>query len=316
MNKYSYNIHDLVKIMSNIRFPENIVPRVFCNSFSFQNPDIIVEVKSRPSASFALEQIKDCIYVSVPSFRGLLGPAASGLVFSLIMISLIKKGFTFIHAGAVEKNRKAQLFIASPDTGKTFTTLSLIKNGFNYLSDDEVITDGGAVLSYPTKMTFHHHHLDLIKLNSQTRCTFLIKGYINKIPFIRYIMPPFLDITGITSECTISPMKVIPQFRISNCARLSRIFFLEKSSHNEVLCINSKKAYYKARVYTFQDVQSPFHNPQLLKYAPWIYEQMKFEVLEEREKEIFKKMCKTAKCIVLRAHDVTFFPTRILDEIF
>ena len=64
------------------------------------------------------------------------------LTNSLIPLKLIQKGSAFVHAACLDRNGEGLLIVAPPDTGKTYTTLSLNNSGFNFLSDDLTIIKG------------------------------------------------------------------------------------------------------------------------------------------------------------------------------
>ncbi|NIO36955.1 hypothetical protein GTO27_04545 [Candidatus Bathyarchaeota archaeon] len=68
---------------------------------------------------------------------------------AFLQMKLLDKGFSFIHASAVARNNECIIFPAFSDTGKTTTALSFLKDGYDFLGDDKVITDGQNVFSYP-----------------------------------------------------------------------------------------------------------------------------------------------------------------------
>lgn len=60
-------------------------------------------------------------------------------IYSLIRYKLCLKGYPLIHGSGVGLNNQGYIFSARPGTGKTITTINLVKKGFNYYSDDSVI---------------------------------------------------------------------------------------------------------------------------------------------------------------------------------
>lgn len=60
-------------------------------------------------------------------------------IYSLIRYKLCLKGYPLIHGSGVSLNNHGYLFSARPGTGKTITTVNLVKKGFDYYSDDSVI---------------------------------------------------------------------------------------------------------------------------------------------------------------------------------
>lgn len=62
------------------------------------------------------------------------------LIFEILELKLLQKGHTMIHAACVEKSGKGVVLIGLPNTGKTFTTIKLVRDyGFNFMSDDMAI---------------------------------------------------------------------------------------------------------------------------------------------------------------------------------
>lgn len=64
--------------------------------------------------------------------------------------SLIEKNILTLHCSAAHKNGRTVLIFAPPDTGKTQTALNLVtKSGWQYISDDILLTDGNKAYSVP-----------------------------------------------------------------------------------------------------------------------------------------------------------------------
>ena len=159
------------------------------------------------------------------------------LIFSVIEIKLLQKGYTFVHAGCVEKDGDGFLLVAPPDTGKTLTVLRLcLEHGFNILSDDMVILkEDRLVYSYPTDFTFHILHLRslTIKLPYGLSKSIEFRTAINKIPFVKKIIPPQKDVNILT---------LIPRERLSPKAQIRKIFFLEIGNKNVIKRISEESA--------------------------------------------------------------------------
>ena len=82
-------------------------------------------------------------------------PPGVHLVDSL-SLKLIEKGYLQVHCAAVSIRDEAILLVAPPDTGKSTTTLSAIKNGYHFVSEDIAFIDGEHVYANPQTGTFYH----------------------------------------------------------------------------------------------------------------------------------------------------------------
>ena len=76
------------------------------------------------------------------------------LIFAILSVKLIQKGYTFVHAGCLSHHGEGILIVAMQDTGKTSTVLSLLDGKeFKFLGDDfAIIGKNGITYSYPKKV--------------------------------------------------------------------------------------------------------------------------------------------------------------------
>lgn len=81
-------------------------------------------------------------------------------LFYLITMSLVillrYRGWFALHAAAVTRNERGILLTASSDSGKSTTTLNLVRQGWSYLSDDTVLlrAEGGCARAYSFRTDF------------------------------------------------------------------------------------------------------------------------------------------------------------------
>lgn len=76
------------------------------------------------------------------------------LLTDIIFINLLRKGYLCLHAASFVINGNAYLLAGYPDTGKTFTTLKIVKAGASFLAEDIVIIDReGLVYGLPFTQT-------------------------------------------------------------------------------------------------------------------------------------------------------------------
>ena len=80
------------------------------------------------------------------------------LVEPLLRFLFISRGFILLHSACLDKNESGLLLSAPPDTGKTTTVLKCVKNGFSFLSDDmTIIKLPNQALCFPKPMTISSH---------------------------------------------------------------------------------------------------------------------------------------------------------------
>jgi hypothetical protein len=105
---------------------------------------------------------------------------ASHLLFTILLVEIIKRrGWYSVHAAAFSMGGKAILLPGTSGSGKSTLALTLLRNGFGYLSDDMVFlrqrADGPAVLGLPedvdvSDQTIHFFpELDFLRRASKTR---------------------------------------------------------------------------------------------------------------------------------------------------
>lgn len=76
------------------------------------------------------------------------------LINAIMLLNLIKRGYTLAHAGSLSHRGQEGIIISAPaDTGKTSTILSLIAmKDFGFMSDDAALVGKGVVHAYPEKV--------------------------------------------------------------------------------------------------------------------------------------------------------------------
>jgi hypothetical protein len=89
------------------------------------------------------------------SFRRLTSQESwNSIVHAVMWFNLIKRGYTFIHAGCLSyKNKEGVIITAPADTGKTSTIMTLLStNKFGFMTDDAVLIGNGYVHAYPQEV--------------------------------------------------------------------------------------------------------------------------------------------------------------------
>lgn len=78
------------------------------------------------------------------------------IIEPLMLLRILAKGYSFLHASAVTKNNKGLILSALPETGKTNLLVSLLKSGYFFLADEMVlISKDGVVYPYPKPLLIY-----------------------------------------------------------------------------------------------------------------------------------------------------------------
>jgi hypothetical protein len=96
---------------------------------------VITDARSYVSVSPDTLTAEGVIAPSAPEAR--YNPAFYYVTISLLLLSR-RLGYFPVHAGAVSRDGCTVLFLGDSDTGKSTTTMGLVRRGWQYLSDDSV----------------------------------------------------------------------------------------------------------------------------------------------------------------------------------
>lgn len=153
----------------------------------------------------------------------------------LVEMRLLKKRLVVMHSGAVHRNGKAYLIAGRGGAHKTNFVLELMKNGYDYISDDTVVLDGREVFSFPHSVSlfdFIYRHLGREEMNIIDKIRLFI--------FLRRDLPPSFKVVNRSSLKAITLL--IPtnrrDVRIVDCVdfqgMLKMLFFnqtMERTSY-------------------------------------------------------------------------------------
>ncbi len=179
---YSYDIHGIVAVTSEVRLPE--LERFRVGGLAGE-PDIRVRL-GRISAN-ANGRVGTAIrYSEGPGGLGfglaietgttieataspLVGRSPhvlyTNVVEPILRWTFAERGYALVHAACLADGEDAFLLTARTDTGKTTTSLKILDSTpFSFLSDDlTLVTPDGRVLTYPKPLTISRHTLKAVK---------------------------------------------------------------------------------------------------------------------------------------------------------
>ncbi len=271
MNQYYYKIGDLLSfvIADNTRYVSRFLSATEAQFSNFRvneeikNPDLTIEIGSFETKSFGYKILddnyridKDYFYASdirkftewqieiknlstCPAARidanipGMLTRPLNLTEF-LIQYCLLLRGCSFIHSAAVAKDNRVLLLAGTGGAGKTTICLSLMDDGYDYMSDNFTVIKNKKAYGYLTPFNiFYYNCVPIIEksLTSKDKlhlfCRKLMyelsSGYIkifHKINPKKILTDRIVESGEITHLCFLEPNdkyndKIMPPCRLS-----------------------------------------------------------------------------------------------------
>ena len=204
-----------------------------------------------------------------------------------------------LHASAVSKDGQAFLFPALGGVGKTQTALFLLRQGFEYLSDDWLIVGEDKAFAYPKTLHIFDYNLrdkEIARkvLGKKIISYTILQGLLNfggtifnsrlmRIVFNR-LMPHF----------TVDLNKLFPYAKIGAPTKIANIFYLERGEKFEISKLDSNFLAEKM-VFIFMHEFNHF----FYEYYNWVALNKKSEKIERlcaHQLKILKDTFKHAQC--------------------
>jgi len=316
LNLHSYNIHDILTINTNTNaipsrlkigdFNLNPDLTIYLGDFTFDQTDVLHDYSYYANrrqivfkTKFLLEDIRGMTRIMYTSprwtiFKRIRKPIAR-LVSSLILIKLLQKGCSLLHSACLAWKGRGFLMIAPPETGKTFTTLSLINQGFEYLSDDLCIIDGSNAYSWPSNVTLHPGHIkhQLIKLNYRDLVELNIREKLTNLPFLRP-----------TQEMRVAPNELFKEQSMKSKVKIERAYFLNPRGDN-ISEINNDLAFRTAMI-SNELCPLKINTPDLLHYALEHSDVLNIDKYSTIMREIMKKTFNNIPCFEINSKNREF----------
>ena len=296
----NYNIHGILRVKANIEVPDVFPP--FFKVNKKLEPDLIVQmgdfipgqgVLYKEYTFFFLRSklwIKDLFgttKVLFKTMRGVVTLKTISLLREILQLKLLQKGYCLIHGAFLSMDETGFLLIAPPDTGKTFTTLLLLKHGFSFLSDDTTITDGERGYCYPIPLTIHPYHVKRLGIKMGIKKDLQMRIKHLKMPFfLRGLFP---------REFKLSPEHL--GISIAKKAIISRVYFLEEGNERVSKLTREESLRRLSSAGRMHSI-IPFGNRVFLLYAYKTGSPL-LDLLDT-ERNIYRKIVENAECYLLR----------------
>jgi hypothetical protein len=200
----------------------------------------------------------------------------------IVIIGLLKHGFTPLHCSCITKNNVGILISAPPDTGKSLTSFLATERGYNFISEDIAIINKET--AYPT-ITSTFLHFAPKKSYSHKLHEFISK----LVPILAYIHKPQLNL-----------LDSFPNLHVQNNTPIKKICFLEKGEES-IQNISKNDAMRKLLIINRNEF-SYYKNPLIFAYS-YLNENLDVNELMKKEEEILRAIVNTNECFVLKSNE-------------
>jgi glycosyltransferase involved in cell wall biosynthesis len=264
---YSYDIHGIVALTSEVRLPE--LERFRVGGLGGE-PDIRVRL-GRISANGNGRVGTAIRYSEGPGGLGfglaietgetieataswLVGRSPhvlyTNVVEPILRWTFAERGYALVHAACLADGEDAFLLTARTDTGKTTTSLKILDSTpFSFLSDDlTLVTPDGRVLTYPKPLTISRHTLKAVKtplLSRRERLGLVVQSRLHSRSGRRFAFIlakthlPAATINAIVQLLVPPPKyhveRLVPGVEVAVEGRLAGMVVIERGGSGEVV---------------------------------------------------------------------------------
>jgi dolichol-phosphate mannosyltransferase len=277
---FSYNIHNLITVVSEGQLPELEPFRVFQ---TIDQPTIRVRIGIPPKPKRNAEKSEKYLrfremfghigfevgiwmdehvdVIASPLLRFSPHVLYTNIVEPILRWTFVKKGYALVHGASIAFGDQAFVITARTDTGKTTTLLKILSHQRRnsdraaFLSDDMIIVSPeGLALTYPKPLTISAHTLSAINadtLNFREKLSLPLQSRIHSrsgrkvASFINKTLLPAATI-NMMMQMVIPPpkyfvKKLLPSVKLTNTAAISGMFIIERNGEGTIT-INNKEA--------------------------------------------------------------------------
>lgn len=265
MDKFNYNIHNIVTVVSDGWLPEL---KSFLVDDEISHPTIRVRLDKAPRNSmnghhnqiFYRELFGRLGFEAVMKKGETVEIIASAplkhsphvlytnLVEPVLRWTFVEKGYALIHGACLAIDGKAYLVTARTDTGKTTTILRILdrqrrdSDRVSFLSDDfTLVSPRGEVMTYPKPLTVSAHTVQAVKtplLTRREQLTLPIQSRLHSRAGRKFALMlartpmPMATINMMVQRLVPPPkyqvQRLVPDAKMSQKATLSGVFVIER----------------------------------------------------------------------------------------
>ena len=307
-----YSIHGILKVRTNVTVP---IPEYFLDSFR-GTPDLTILSRKklnfrRPvdnrilkgnyyfwrdgdkllidydfmNAKLSVEKLFGRTKVECTNSlrRFCTGESWQNLVFAILSVKLIQKGYTFIHCGGLSYKGEGVLIAGMQDTGKSSTVLSLLDGrDFKFLGDDFLILGGRRIYAYPKEVRVSPRTLRG-RVGGQDLKEKILKNRLLTTFVERYLKK---DITRF--------LKIPRKYIVEKCD-IGKIFVIGGYGEEKAISVDADRA---LNAISTLSLQMPNLLETYLDMYYHLFDVPVFKLVREKEKMI-RKAVETAECFVV-----------------
>jgi dolichol-phosphate mannosyltransferase len=277
---FSYNIHEIVTVVSEVVLPELEPFRVMA-----EMPEPTIQVKigiprtqKSPEENghymryreifghlgfeVGLEMGEPTVnIVAAPMLRYSPHVLYTNVVEPLLRWTFVKRGYALVHGATIAFGDSAYMITARTDTGKTTTLLKILSyqrrnsDQAAFLSDDmTIVSPDGSAMTYPKPLTISYHTLRAVNTDTLTFKEKMILPFQSRIHsrsgrrfafLISKTHLPAATINMITQMVVPPPKyfvnKLVPKVKQSQKANLTGMFIIERGM-DEIMPIENSEA--------------------------------------------------------------------------
>ncbi len=276
---FSYNIHDIISVVSEGYLPELEPFRV---KGEIQDPTIRVRIgiprPQKPGEEHGVYmryrevfghvgfevgiKMGDTVDVTAsPVLKMSPHVLYTNVVEPILRWTFVKKGYALVHGATIAFGNSAYMITARTDTGKTTTLLKILayqrRTGDRaaFLSDDmTIVSPDGTAMTYPKPLTISHHTLHAVNadtLNFRERLVLPFQSRIHSRSGRKFAMliskthMPAATINMFTQMVVPPPKyfveKLVPNVKLTSKANLTGMFIIERGQE-QILPIENGQA--------------------------------------------------------------------------
>ena len=327
---WKYDVHHYIRIISNI----NLTNQFF--EVKNVNPNLLVSIKSKinydysrcnkvgwnfyglPDGNFLyyrgvrsevfIENIENVtkLIVNKAFFNKNRGRLWNSLLSAVIFLKLLQNDRSFIHSACASIKNHAFLLAAFPDTGKSSTVLSIVKEceKAEYLSDDLTIIDrNGNVYCYPIPITMSSRVIGVIdkkEIGSKHMLKFKFCSFLQ-----RHLITNYLSSRLFKFPPKAYIWDILKNVKIARKSKISAVCLLEFGKKDEIKEVSYDYTLRRINLINWEIVRHLNTNPFIITYS---YFNSKLELHDyiNAHQKITEDFLDKPDCFIIRSKDGTW----------
>jgi len=340
-NNYSYNIHNIVTVVSEGKLPELEPFRI---TEMVSNPTINIKFGKPPTKNksngshhnymnyreifgrmgFEVGINMDDQRVDVtasPTLRFSPHVLYTNVVEPILRWTFVKKGYALVHCATIAFGKKAYLITARTDTGKTTTLLKILSHQrrdsdqASFLSDDmTLVSTEGIAMTYPKPMTISFHTLRAVNSKTLSFKEKLILPFQSRVHSREGRKAAFLISKSKLPAATINMIvqaiipppkyyvqKLIPKAKLATSGELTGMFIIERGKGG-----NKPMATEEAIEILFNNCEDAYGFPPYDHLKEFLYFNDGYD-LREKEHDIIRKAFGSLPTTLIRSDNMDWW---------